>query len=54
MEELSIDFLKTMKKPKDAKKDGTIERVKKVMEREGIQKIGTSAGEQAFQKKVAS
>lgn len=54
MEELTVDFLKVMKHPKDAKKDGTIERVKKVMEREGIQKIGTSAGEQAFQKKLAS
>ena len=53
MEELTVDFLKTMKRPADAKKDGTADKVKRVMEREGIQKIGTSAGEQAYQKKVA-
>lgn len=53
MEELTIDFLKTMKRPTDAKNDGTIERVKRVLEREGLQKIGTSAGEKAYLKKVS-
>lgn len=53
MEELTVDFLKTIKHPDEARIDGTYERVKKLMEREGIQKIGTSGGENAYQKRLA-
>lgn len=53
MEELTVDFLKTMKDPKESKKDGTLERVKRVIEREGLPKIGSSGAEKIYQKIVA-
>ena len=53
MEELTVDFLKSVKKPREAKKDGTLERVNKVMEREGIVKIGSTNADKIYRKRVS-